>query len=39
MVNTGDVRGVIMGLLPLTSDLTNPLHLVNLHDSTTATRS
>ena len=39
MVNTGDVRGVIMGLHLLTSDLTNHLHLVNLHVSTTATRS
>ena len=39
MVNTEDVRGVIMGLHLLTSDLTNLLHLVNLHVSTTATRS
>ena len=39
MVNTGDVRGVIMVLHLLTSDLTNLLHLVNLHVSTTATRS
>ena len=41
LVNTEDVRGVIMELPLLTSDLTNPLltPLVNLHDSTTATRS
>ena len=39
MVNTGDMRGVIMGPLLLTSDLTNHLHLVNPHVSTTATRS
>ena len=41
MVNTEDVRGVIMEPPLLTSGLTNPLHtpLVNPHDSTTATRS
>ena len=39
IMNTGDVRGVITVLLLLTSDRTSLRHLVNLHDSTTATKS